>query len=586
MGAVYDNSAFYYFFGVMLQFYLLPATYYNASQLYGFLSARSYNSSQNLGKGRTAAERKKFVRIQEQRRRCSNLLTPCFVVQLCVLVLLWALFAGIMALAAGDSEILTFDPYRILGVEQGVEVRAIKRAYRKQSLIYHPDKNPGNKKAEETFMMIAKAYEALTDPEAKENWEKYGNPDGKQPMEMGIGLPSWVMEPENRNVVMIMYLLGLVVCIPAAVWKYYSWSRKYMDAVLTETYSVFGDRALFGENAATKHIPEILCMAAEFRDMAETFTKDRSVAQALAKLETQLRRDGMLPKFRKIHGGKIEKFFNYFLGNKAAFILVHAHLHRVAVDDRLTKLSEDVMQKMPRLVEAMVQIGQEKCRVAGSNQRTMAQAPMWLVSVKSVLSFSQGMTQAVWYPPVSSSKKKFSVASGLQSSLLQLPYFSPEEVNHYSKNAKKSKAGESGGGREGDLRAYLRSSEIERDGESFKRGQKNFTDEEKADVLAVQELIPDLDLVISAGVDGEDKIVEDDFITVDLRLRRHGAPPVAGDDEAAESQPVHSEFWPFAKKEKWWCFLLYHVPQPVSRVFRFVSFRFVWWWGGGGGERG
>ena len=83
-------------------------------------------------------------------------------------------------------------------------------------------------------------------------------------------------------------------------------------------------------------------------------------------------------------------------------------------------------------------------------------------------------------------------------------------------------------------------------------------------MLAVQALIPDLELLVNSGVDGEDKIVEDDFITVDLRLTRHGAKPVSGDDEAAESQPVHSEFWPFAKKEKWWCFLLYHIPQPVS----------------------
>ena len=65
--------------------------------------------------------------------------------------------------------------------------------------------------------MIAKAYEALTDPESKENWKSTATPTASSLM--GIGLPSWVMEPENRNVVMIVYLFGLVVCIPAAVWK-------------------------------------------------------------------------------------------------------------------------------------------------------------------------------------------------------------------------------------------------------------------------------------------------------------------------------------------------------------------------------
>ena len=50
MGAIYDNSAFYYFFGVMLQIYLLPATYYNAKQFYNFLVARA-SAGKDLGQG-------------------------------------------------------------------------------------------------------------------------------------------------------------------------------------------------------------------------------------------------------------------------------------------------------------------------------------------------------------------------------------------------------------------------------------------------------------------------------------------------------------------------------------------------------
>merc|ERR1711865_614066 len=84
------------------------------------------------------------------------------------------------------------------------------------------DKNPNNQGAEEKFMVIAKAYEALTDPEARENWEKYGNPDGKQSMEVSIGLPSLLMDSGNHTMVMIVYLLILVIVIPTGVWKYYS----------------------------------------------------------------------------------------------------------------------------------------------------------------------------------------------------------------------------------------------------------------------------------------------------------------------------------------------------------------------------
>jgi DnaJ domain len=64
----------------------------------------------------------------------------------------------------GDSAGLAqFDPYAILGIELGADAKDIKRAYRSLSLQYHPDKNPGNKMAEDMFMKIAKAYEALTD---------------------------------------------------------------------------------------------------------------------------------------------------------------------------------------------------------------------------------------------------------------------------------------------------------------------------------------------------------------------------------------------------------------------------------------
>ena len=79
-----------------------------------------------------------------------------------------------------DGHVQAFDPYHILGIDQGVAMGEIKRAYRKLSLKFHPDKTTGNKVAEEMFMKIAKAYEALTDETSKENYEKYGNPDGKQ----------------------------------------------------------------------------------------------------------------------------------------------------------------------------------------------------------------------------------------------------------------------------------------------------------------------------------------------------------------------------------------------------------------------
>ena len=67
------------------------------------------------------------------------------------------------------------DYYQILGVARTATAEEIKKAYRKLALQYHPDRNPGNKEAEEKFKEAAEAYEVLGDQPNRQRYDKYGH---------------------------------------------------------------------------------------------------------------------------------------------------------------------------------------------------------------------------------------------------------------------------------------------------------------------------------------------------------------------------------------------------------------------------
>jgi molecular chaperone DnaJ len=67
------------------------------------------------------------------------------------------------------------DYYEVLGVSKEATKEEIKKAYRKQALKFHPDKNPGDKKSEENFKEAAEAYEVLSNDEKKARYDRYGH---------------------------------------------------------------------------------------------------------------------------------------------------------------------------------------------------------------------------------------------------------------------------------------------------------------------------------------------------------------------------------------------------------------------------
>ena len=66
------------------------------------------------------------------------------------------------------------DYYEVLGVDKNASANDIKKAYRKLAIQYHPDKNPGDKEAEEKFKEAAEAYGVLSDPDKKARYDQFG----------------------------------------------------------------------------------------------------------------------------------------------------------------------------------------------------------------------------------------------------------------------------------------------------------------------------------------------------------------------------------------------------------------------------
>lgn len=153
---------------------------------------------------------------------------------LIVIIIGWASVIYVLINLTKSADMSSiFDPYEILGISSSSTEKQIKSHYRKLSLIYHPDKIPKNlsegerEKMEQDFVRLNKAYKALTDEVTRENFLKFGHPDGKQEVTNGIALPKFLVEGKSSLIMIGFYIVLIGVLLPFIVGSWWNNVKSY-----------------------------------------------------------------------------------------------------------------------------------------------------------------------------------------------------------------------------------------------------------------------------------------------------------------------------------------------------------------------
>jgi len=384
----YDDTAFYYFVITVLTCVALPWT---LSVIQNVLFPGQAQLQKEFPKTTPSGCRLRYcnttdmVAKVDSARREARRATPgkitLWTLKASVLTMIWVGIFSTARQLGQEKEINQFDPFNILEVRPDASNSQIKRAYRKLSLVYHPDKNPDDPLAASRFIQITKAYQALTDEIAKRNWEKYGNPDGPQTTKVGIGLPRFLLQKENNLMILITFFFFLILVVPITFICYYQRTKNFAaNGVMIDTLQFLG--YYVSESTRLKAGPELLGASAESRSMAIRPTDHEQIQKLAGQVVEHKRRSFALPIVMK----------NQFL--------VWAHMQR-----RHHLLTPELRSDCDELLKHAMKITQAMIEIACMRE--------WFATAQAMLDFRRCLVQAL------------DVRS---SQLLQVPHFKQDTL--------------------------------------------------------------------------------------------------------------------------------------------------------------
>ncbi|KAG8064012.1 hypothetical protein GUJ93_ZPchr0004g40363 [Zizania palustris] len=468
MAAAEENSSMFLIF--ILTMIALPLVPYTIMRLCRAATVKAKTiHCRCSGCHRSGKYRKSIYKRISNFSTCSNL----------TILLLWIVMIFLVYyIKHANREVQVFEPYSILGLEPGALESDIKKSYRRLSIQYHPDKNPDPEAHKYFVEFISKAYQALTDPVSRENYEKYGHPDGRQGLQMGIALPKFLLNMDGASGgIMLLGIVGLCILLPLMIAVIYlSRSSKYTgNYVMHQTLSTY--YYFMKPSLAPSKVVDVFIKAAEYMEMPVRRSDDEPLQKLFVAVRSELNLD--LKNIRTEQA----KFWKQHPSLVKMELLIQAHLtgESFALTPALLKDYRHMLELAPRLLEELVKIALLPRSPHGFG---------WLRPAIGVIELSQNIIQAV---SLSARKAGGGNSEGI-APFLQLPHFTEATVK---KIARKK------------IRAFQELCDMSVEERMALLTQvAGLSDEEAQDVELVLEMIPSIEVDIKCETEGEEGIQE------------------------------------------------------------------------------
>ena len=397
-----------------------------------------------------------------------------------------------------QSKIKVFDPFEILEISPTTELPKIKKAYKKLAIKYHPDKNLNNLQAKAKFMLVTKAYESLTNEEAKKNFELYGNPDGPGSMRFSIGLPSaFILNKKNHFKILIIFIFIVCVVIPYNFFRWFKRSQAFDESGLLKITSEYFMRNTDG-SSQIKNIPFILGTSHDFIWIEDVDIQNYS--NDINELFDKYKND--FPQ-----GEEVQKIINILsLKNKKAIAICYTYIYGYREDNNYLKLKkvDEYIILLAKLLDAFFESHNAKNQIynifeiegADTNQIKFPRVKREFMH--SIITFQQCFYQGI---PIQEIKENISY--------VQLPYIDAENINLITKSDENIK-----------FRYFLKKND--EDKKKFLKKIFNFTDEQISEIIEASHAIPQYEYKVKHYVESyeDTDVIPQDIVTFKITITR------------------------------------------------------------------